>query len=59
MGPTFLILGLYNKMVKQLGSDRTDNKLESLKCFEPHCPETCGGFYAGGQTTIRVATHSA
>ena len=23
--PTFLILGLYNKMVKQLGSDRTGN----------------------------------
>ena len=23
--PTFLILGLYNKMVKQLGSDRTEN----------------------------------
>ena len=23
-GPTFLILGLYNKLVKQLGSDRTD-----------------------------------
>jgi len=22
--PTFLILGLYNKMVKQLGSDRTE-----------------------------------
>ena len=25
--PTFLILGLYNKMVKQLGSDRTENAL--------------------------------
>ncbi|MBV9008423.1 MAG: hypothetical protein JO354_04545 [Verrucomicrobia bacterium] len=25
--PTFLILGLYNKMVKQLGSDRTENRL--------------------------------
>lgn len=25
--PTFLILGLYNKLVKQLGSDRTDNQL--------------------------------
>jgi hypothetical protein len=24
--PTFLILGLYNKMVKQLGSDRTQNQ---------------------------------
>jgi hypothetical protein len=23
--PTFLILGLYNKMVKQLGSDRTEH----------------------------------
>jgi hypothetical protein len=23
--PTFLIFGLYNKMVKQLGSDRTEN----------------------------------
>jgi hypothetical protein len=23
--PTFLILGVYNKMVKQLGSDRTEN----------------------------------
>jgi hypothetical protein len=25
--PTFLILGLYNKLVKQLGSDRTENAL--------------------------------
>jgi hypothetical protein len=25
--PTILILGLYNKMVKQLGSDRTENAL--------------------------------
>lgn len=25
--PTFLILGLYNKLVKQLGSDRTENEL--------------------------------
>ena len=25
--PTFLILGLYNKMVKQLGSDRLENAL--------------------------------
>jgi hypothetical protein len=25
--PTFLILGLYNKLVKQLGSDRTENQL--------------------------------
>jgi hypothetical protein len=25
--PTFLILGLYNKLVKQLGSDRTENRL--------------------------------
>ena len=25
--PTFLIFGLYNKMVKQLGSDRTENAL--------------------------------
>ena len=24
--PTFLILGLYNKLVKQLGSDRTENR---------------------------------
>ena len=24
--PTFLILGVYNKLVKQLGSDRTDNQ---------------------------------
>ena len=23
--PTFLIFGLYNKLVKQLGSDRTEN----------------------------------
>jgi hypothetical protein len=23
--PTFLLLGLYNKLVKQLGSDRTEN----------------------------------
>lgn len=23
--PTFLVLGLYNKLVKQLGSDRTEN----------------------------------
>ena len=26
MNPTFLILGLYNKLVKQLGSDRTENR---------------------------------
>lgn len=25
--PTFLLLGVYNKLVKQLGSDRTENKL--------------------------------
>lgn len=25
--PTFLIFGLYNKMVKQLGSDRTENAI--------------------------------
>jgi hypothetical protein len=25
--PTFLLLGLYNKLVKQLGSDRTENRL--------------------------------
>ena len=25
--PTFLILGLYNKLVKQLGSDRTENPI--------------------------------
>ena len=25
--PTFLLLGLYNKMVKQLGPDRTENAL--------------------------------
>jgi hypothetical protein len=25
--PTFLIFGLYNKLVKQLGSDRTENQL--------------------------------
>jgi hypothetical protein len=25
--PTLLILGLYNKLVKQLGSDRTENRL--------------------------------
>jgi len=25
--PTLLILGLYNKLVKQLGSDRTENPL--------------------------------
>lgn len=27
--PTFLILGLYNKLVKQLGSDRTENRIQS------------------------------
>jgi hypothetical protein len=25
--PTFLILGIYNKLVKQLGSDRTGNQV--------------------------------
>ena len=25
--PTFLLLGVYNKLVKQLGSDRTENRL--------------------------------
>ena len=25
--PTFLILGVYNKLVKQLGSDRTENSV--------------------------------
>ena len=25
--PTFLILGLYNKLVKQLGSDRTERAM--------------------------------
>jgi hypothetical protein len=25
--PTLLIMGLYNKMVKQLGSDRTENRV--------------------------------
>jgi hypothetical protein len=25
--PTFLIFGLYNKLVKQLGSDRTENAI--------------------------------
>lgn len=25
--PTFLVLGLYNKLVKQLGSDRTENNV--------------------------------
>ena len=25
--PTFLLFGLYNKLVKQLGSDRTENAL--------------------------------
>ena len=25
--PTFLLLGLYNKLVKQLGSDRTENSV--------------------------------
>jgi hypothetical protein len=25
--PTFLLLGVYNKLVKQLGSDRTENQL--------------------------------
>jgi len=25
--PTFLILGLYNKLVKQLGSDRANNRV--------------------------------
>lgn len=27
--PTLLILGLYNKLVKQLGSDRTENRMQS------------------------------
>ena len=27
--PTFLILGLYNKLVKQLGSDSRDNRVRS------------------------------
>ena len=27
--PTFLILGLYNKLVKQLGSDYTENRASS------------------------------
>lgn len=25
--PTFLLLGVYNKLVKQLGSNRTDNRI--------------------------------
>jgi len=25
--PTFLLLGVYNKLVKQLGSDRTENRV--------------------------------
>jgi hypothetical protein len=25
--PTFLVLGLYNKLVKQLGSDRLENRI--------------------------------
>ncbi|MGI8820014.1 MAG: hypothetical protein ACR2ID_03955 [Chthoniobacterales bacterium] len=25
--PTFLLLGIYNKLVKQLGSDRTENRI--------------------------------
>jgi hypothetical protein len=25
--PTFLLFGIYNKLVKQLGSDRTENRL--------------------------------
>ena len=25
--PTFLLLGIYNKLVKQLGSDRTENRV--------------------------------
>ena len=25
--PTFLLLGIYNKLVKQLGSDRSENEL--------------------------------
>jgi hypothetical protein len=28
--PTLLIFGLYNKLVKQLGSDRTENAVETL-----------------------------
>jgi hypothetical protein len=27
--PTFLILGLYNKLVKQLGSDHTDTRAQA------------------------------
>ena len=27
--PSFLLLGVYNKLVKQLGSDRTENRLAS------------------------------
>lgn len=28
--PTFLILGLYNKLVKQLGSDYTENRARTI-----------------------------
>jgi hypothetical protein len=28
--PVFLMLGIYNKLVKQLGSDRTENGLPAL-----------------------------
>ena len=29
--PTFLLLGLYNKLVKQLGSDRTENAIAPIE----------------------------
>jgi cytosine/uracil/thiamine/allantoin permease len=29
--PTFLLLGLYNKLVKQLGSDRTENAVAPIE----------------------------
>ena len=29
--PTFLIFGLYNKLVKQLGSDRTEHAVEATR----------------------------
>jgi hypothetical protein len=36
--PTFLMLGLYNKMVKQLGSDRTENAIYQSFCAPARGP---------------------
>src|SRR4029077_6409671 len=36
--PTFLLLGIYNKLVKQLGSDRRVNQLELNRLTHLLCP---------------------